>query len=162
MSGHYTDSSQKVPQSMVGSLLSSRTLGQGLSYAQWLAQSKMDIDFHTASGPVNVTAVSNAEITNLTGMAPVEGNHFPATFGHVMWGYDSGYYSYIWSEAFALDIFSQFQGQGIYNQTTGARYRGEILSQGDLKDADVLLRNFLGRDADSRAFMKKLNITQGQ
>ncbi len=161
MSGHYLDASQKVPQSMIGSMIAARNLGQGISYAQRLAQSKMDMDFHTASGPVDVNAVSNAEIANLTGLAPVEGNSFPATFGHLMGGYDAGYYSYMWSEAYALDIFSQFQAEGTNNQTTGLRYRNEILSQGDLKDADVLLQDFLGRPANSDAFLKKLNITQG-
>ena len=161
LSGHYLDASQKMPQSMIDSMIAARNLGQGLSYAQRLAQSKMDMDFHTASGPVDVNAVSNAELASLTGMAPVAGNSFPATFGHLMSGYDAGYYSYMWSEAYALDIFSEFQSQGTGNQTTGLRYRKEILSQGDLKDADILLRNFLGRAANSDAFLKKLNITQG-
>jgi len=161
-SGHYLDTSQKIPQSMVDSMLSARNLDQGITYAQRLAQSKMDMDFHTASGPVNVTAVSNAELERITGMAPVAGNHFPATFGHVMGGYDAGYYSYMWSEAYALDIFSEFQAQGTGNQTTGLRYRNEILSQGDMKDGDVLLHNFLGREPSSSAFLKKLGITQGK
>jgi len=160
-SGHYQNPSQKMPQSMVDSMLSARNLGQGITYAQRLAQSKMDMDFHTAKGPVDVTAISNSEITNITGMVPVAGNHFPATFGHVMGGYDAGYYSYMWSEAYALDIFSKFQEQGVYSQATGLRYRNEILSQGDLKDGDVLLRNFLGREPSSSAFLKKLNITEG-
>ena len=98
----------------------------------------------------------------ITGMKPIAGNSFPATFGHIMSGYDAGYYSYMWSEAYSLDIFSQFQKEGLSNQATGMRYRNAILSQGDLKDGDALLREFLGREPNSDAFFKKLNITQGR
>ena len=74
-------------------------------------------------------------------------------------GYDAGYYSYMWSEVYALDVFSEFKKDGLENQTTGLRYKNELLSQGDLHDGDVLLRDFLGREPNPNAFFKKLNIT---
>jgi thimet oligopeptidase len=160
LSGHYLDPSQKIPDDMRDRLIATRDLDQGLSYARQLAQSMIDMDYHTASGPVDVNAVSNAETERITGMAPIAGNSFPATFGHIMGGYDAGYYSYMWSNVYALDCFSQFQKEGLSNQATGLRYRNAILAQGDMKDGDALLREFLGREPNSDAFFKMLNITQ--
>jgi len=40
------------------------------------------------------------------------------------------------------------------------RYRHAILEQGDMKDGDVLLREFLGRDANSDAFFRRLGIAR--
>ena len=160
LSGHYLDSSQKMPSDMRDRLIATRDLDQGYTYARQLAQSKMDMDYHTASGPVDVNAISNARAESITGMAPIAGNSFPATFGHIMGGYDAGYYSYLWSNVYALDCFAQFQKEGLSNPATGLRYRDAILAQGDMKDGDALLREFLGREPNSDAFFRMLNITQ--
>jgi len=162
LSGHYLDSSQKIPSDMRDKLITARDLDQGYAYARQLAQSNMDLIYHTAIGQVDVNAVSNAELERITGMTPIAGNSFPATFGHIMSGYDAGYYSYMWSEAYALDCFAQFQKEGLSNASTGVRFRNAILAQGDMKDGDVLVREFLGREPNSDAFFRKLNITSGK
>jgi len=159
LSSHYS-TGEKMPEKMRDTLIATRDIGQGYYYATLLSRSKMDMDFHTASGPVDTIAVSNAMFEEITGMPAVPGNSYPATFGHLMGGYDSGYYSYMWSQTYAFDCFAQFQNEGLQNQTTGLRYRRAILEQGDMKDGDALLREFLGRDANSGAFFKKLGITR--
>ncbi len=160
LSGHYLNHSEKMPKDMQEKLIILRKFDQGIIYASRLALSQMDIDFHTATGPVNITEVSNEVRERIIGIKQIEGNHFPATFGHLMSGYDANYYSYIWTEVYALDCFSEFEKYGLDNQTTGMRFRNELLSQGDMKDGDELLRNFLGREPNTDAFLKKINITQ--
>jgi Zn-dependent oligopeptidase len=75
-----------------------------------------------------------------------------------MGGYDAGYYGYLWSEVYAADMFTQFQSAGLLNPEVGMRYRKTILENGNLKDAQDLLRDFLGREPNSEAFFKKLHI----
>jgi len=41
----------------------------------------------------------------------------------------------------------------------GRAYRREILEKGGSLDADEMLRNFLGREPDNRAFLRKLGIS---
>ncbi len=159
LSGHYLNSSEKMPQDMRDKLIMTRDLGQGITYSSRLAQSQMDLYFHTVKGPVDVTTVSNEIREEFSGITPITGNHYPATFGHLMSGYDAGYYSYIWSEVYALECFSEFEKNGLQDQATGMRFRNELLSQGDMKDGDVLLRNFLGREPNMDAFFKRMNIT---
>ena len=117
----------------------------------------MDIAFHTIDGPVNVTEVSDQFLLE-TGMPLVSGNHFPARFGHLMGGYDAGYYGYLWSMVYAQDIVEKFKQDGMTNVTTGMKFRDDILAPGNMEDGTVLLEKFLGRAPDSRAFHQRLGI----
>ncbi len=47
---------------------------------------------------------------------------------------------------------------GELNQNSGMRLRSEILSQGNMQDGGVLLKNFLGRDPGTEAFYDRLGI----
>ena len=99
------------------------------------------------------------ELREIMGIPAVEGGHFPASFGHLMGGYDAGYYGYLWSEVYAADMFTRFEREGLLNSTTGGDYRRFILESGSMREALDLLRDFLGREPNSEAFFKKLGIT---
>jgi len=86
-----------------------------------------------------------------------DGTHSITSFGHLN-GYAANYYGYLWSRVFAQDIFSVFEKKGIMDPATGERYRKQILQvAGSMQEMD-LLRNFLGREPNSEAFMKSLGL----
>lgn len=87
-----------------------------------------------------------------------EGTFFPASFGHLLSGYDAGYYGYLWSEVYGDDMWSRFDQEGIDNPDVGLAYRREILERGGSLDGIELLRLFLGREPNNEAFLKKLGI----
>ena len=87
-----------------------------------------------------------------------EGTYFLASFGHLMGGYDAGYYGYLWSEVFGDDMFSRFEDEGVLSPEVGGEYRREILEPNGTKDAYDMLRAFLGREPDNSTFLKKLGI----
>jgi thimet oligopeptidase len=160
LSGHYTNTSQKIPPELLDRVIAARDVGAGHYYGRQLANTYEDMTFHMAEGPVDVTNDSRRIYAEMTGIPQPEGIHHPASFGHLMGGYDAGYYGYLWSKVYAMEITSEFKHDGMTNKTTGMRYRQEILSRGNMEDGDVLLHNFLGREPGPAAFYSRLGIRQ--
>lgn len=73
-------------------------------------------------------------------------------------GYDAGYYSYLWSEAFAADLFGEFEANcgSILDPKLGARYKECILAPCATVDGDAMLRGFLGREPSLQRFFGRL------
>jgi len=157
ISGHYK-TGEKMPADMVQKIIAARDMDTGITYSRQLMIASEDMTFHTANGPVDVTKVSNSMYADIMGLQPIEGGHEPATIGHFMGGYDAGYYSYLWSKVYALNIFDKFERDGLTNATTGAEYRRWILERGNMEDGTVLLRGFLGKDPSVDVFYERLHI----
>jgi Zn-dependent oligopeptidase len=87
----------------------------------------------------------------------VEGTHFQTAFGHLN-GYGASYYGYLWSMVYAQDMFSVFDENGILDTNTGIRYRDIILASGSSKDELELVKEFLGREPNNKAFLKELGL----
>lgn len=77
------------------------------------------------------------------------------SFGHLT-GYGSKYYGYLWSKVYAKDMFKKIKESGLLNREIGDIYASKVLSQGGSKDPEVLLKDFLGRDPNSKAFFDDL------
>jgi thimet oligopeptidase len=158
LSGHYLDHSRKLPKELLDKMIEARDFNKGYYYSRQLTFALLDMSYHTAAGPVDVTAVYDKLFGEMIGVQSIEGGHFPASFGHLMGGYDAGYYGYLWSEVYAADMYSRFSKEGVLSPQVGADYRHAILEQGNMKEALDLLREFLGREPNSDAFFKKLGI----
>jgi thimet oligopeptidase len=159
VSGHYSDSKQKMPDDMIAKIVASRDFNRGYFYSRQLSLGLTDMALHTAQGPVDVTQTCQRIHKDVMGFDAVAGSHFCAGFGHLMGGYDAGYYGYLWSEVFAVDMFTAFEKDGLLSSKTGGRYRDTILEQGNMLDAVDLLTEFLGRAPNNSAFLKKLRIS---
>lgn len=158
LSGHYKNSQKKFPSDMLDKLIAARDFNQGYFYYRQLYFGFLDFNYHTTSGQLDVTSVSNQIYEEVFGIPPIPGGHFPATFGHLMGGYDAGYYGYLWSEVYAADMFSRFRERGVLNPELGLLYRRVILERGNMNSAVELLHEFLGREPNQQAFLKKLHI----
>ncbi len=86
-----------------------------------------------------------------------EVNHL-ASFGHMLGGYDAGYYGYLWAEVIGDDLFSRFEEEGVLSSSVGKDYREKILGPGGSKDANDLVKDFLGRDWSNNSFLKQKSL----
>lgn len=161
ISGHYLDHSQKLPKTLLDQMLAAKNFGQGIAYTKQLLYALFDMKIHTvstANSKVDVTQTYDQLYSDIVGDQPIAGGHFPQTFGHLMGGYDAGYYGYLWSEVYAQDMFSIFESGGLLSPEIGGKYRSSILERGNMADSIDNLEEFLGRKSNPDAFFKKLGI----
>jgi thimet oligopeptidase len=96
------------------------------------------------------------KMESTTPLGYVDGTMFPANFAHITnSSYGAGYYGYMWSEVLALDMLSAF-GDNIMNPAVGRRFRDVVLAQGGQRPAKDLVRDFLGREPNSKAFFNEI------
>lgn len=123
-----------------------------------------DIAFHTSewsdksdSSNFKAEEIESSAMTNLLLRTP--GCCTATNFSHIFCGgYASGYYGYKWAEVLDADIFSRFKEEGIFNQETAQRFRREILSRGGTQHPSILFKNFMGREPDNKALLKRMNL----
>ncbi|KAI9184250.1 metalloendopeptidase [Blastocladiella emersonii ATCC 22665] len=157
---HYK-TGEKMPADLIERLVATRNINAGMFNLRQLFFGLFDMEVHTRAvdnATVNTTELYNKlreEITLVPG-APNTFGH--ATFGHIVGGYDAGYYGYMWSLVFAADMYSRFEKDGIFNPATGLDYRREVLFPGSSRDEMESLRKFLGREPNSEAFLRKLGL----
>ena len=56
------------------------------------------------------------------------------------------------------DIFSRFKHDGIFNRDTAGQFRREILSKGGTEHPAVLFKNFMGREPDNQALLRRMGL----
>ena len=102
----------------------------------------------------------NVITESLSKIPSVEGAFPAASWYHPMMGYAAGYYGYLWSEAFAADLFSEFEAKkpNVCDPALGRKYRETILSPCATVDGDSMLQNFLGRGASLDPFLKRMGV----
>ncbi|MBT8248251.1 MAG: Zn-dependent oligopeptidase, partial [Acidimicrobiia bacterium] len=153
---HY-QSGEQIPQEMVGQLVAARDVNIAAASLRQAYFGILDLLLHDDAEKRDLDALDR-EAYEVNELPFPEGTFFLASFGHVMGGYDAGYYGYLWSKVFGDDMYSRFQSEGILNPSVGRAYRSVILEQGGSKDADTLLLEFLGRPPSNEAFLANLGL----
>lgn len=157
ISGHYKNPAEKLPEALIRKLIEAKNMDSGLVYLRQIFFSLLDLRYHTARGKVDTTKVYDKLMKKISLIPLSPDCHPQANFGHLMGGYEAGYYSYLWSEVIAQDLFGAFEASGVLNPETGKKYRELILAPGRSYDEAAQVEKFLGRPAGEDAFLKSID-----
>lgn len=157
LSGHFSDPNRKLPDELVDKMIKAKLLNVGLNTLRQLAFGLIDLDYHSLD-TVDSTEIYSKRMNEIMLIPIQDGTQPQASFGHLMGGYDSGYYGYMWSKVFAQDMFTRFESEGLLNTETGKDYLEWILKPGGEKEPMDLITGFLKREPSNEAFLKSLGL----
>jgi Zn-dependent oligopeptidase len=154
---HY-ETGESIPAALVERIVAAKNVASGIAALRQIYFGRIDLAYH-ANGREKDTDAIARELHDIAGFEFPEETHFQAGFGH-LFGYDAGYYGYMWSKVFGDDMFTRFEQAGLDDAEVGGDYRRLILERGGAVDGDVLVRDFLGREPNTDAFLRDLGLTE--
>ena len=154
------ETGEPIPADLVDRLVAVRDLNVGLHMMRQVSFGKLDLGMHAVDHEVDLMDVYR-ETYAYSRLPFREDTFMPASFGHLMGGYDAGYYGYLWAEVYGDDMFSEFSRVGITSPEVGMRYRNEVLATGGSRDAIDHLRAFLGREPNSDGIPRQARAEPG-
>jgi thimet oligopeptidase len=157
VSKHY-QTGKPLPDSLIKRMLALKHFRDGLNGTSQAFYSAYDLALHSGKPSADPLALWNTLSTELEAMPEMEGNLGPAGFGHLMSGYDAGYYGYLWSKVYAQDLYTRFAKEGPMNPRTGQAYREIVVGPAATQEPDTALQRFLGRPLSYDAFFAEMGI----
>ncbi len=149
---------EPIPGGLVERLVASRDLDVALKTLRQCYLGMVDLLLHGAEETVDIADADRAAFAATWGLPYHEGTLYPCQFGHLLGGYDAGYYGYLWAKVYGDDMFGRFEREGVTSTVVGADYRREILEPNGTRDPLELLRAFLGREPSPGTFLRLLGI----
>jgi thimet oligopeptidase len=153
----HADTGEVIPKELVERMRKAKDFGLGVQTRQQMFYASISLNFHMADpAKLNMDAEVKRLKAKYTPFAFVEGTKFQSNFGHLE-GYTALYYTYMWSLVIAKDLLTPFMKEGLMNTKWTYKYRDRILGAGGTKDAADLVKDFLGRPFNYKAFEKYLS-----
>ncbi|KUJ10490.1 putative Saccharolysin [Mollisia scopiformis] len=169
LSKHY-ETGEKIPDDLIEKQISVKHVNDALFNLRQLHFGLFDMKVHTPKTHEEVESFKVSEIYNTLrteicglkgpesfGLKPDWGNG-QATFGHLIGGYDAGYYGYLSSQVYSTDMFYSVFKKNPMDPKEGRRYRHTVLEKGGSQDEMKSLEDFLGRKPSTEAFYAELGL----
>lgn len=160
---HY-QTGEPIPPEYIERMQRARHFLVGYACLRQLSFGYLDMAWHTIGAPVaddlDVKAFEDEAWSKALILPPSpQGTMMSTSFGHIFsGGYAAGYYGYKWAEVLDADAFSVFRAEGIFSREVAERFRREILSQGDKREAMQLYKAFRGQEPTIDALLERDGI----
>ncbi|KAI5920605.1 peptidase family M3 [Camillea tinctor] len=170
LSNHY-QTGDKIPDDLIEKLISTKHVNDALFNLRQLHFGIFDMTVHSPASHEELEKLDASELYNrlraeIAGLNGPESLGEPntwgngqATFGHLIGGYDAGYYGYMTSLVYSADMFYSVFKKNPMDGKEGRRYRHTVLERGGSQEEMTTLEQFLGRKPNSDAFYAELGLT---
>jgi len=152
------ETGEVIPADMVEKLRKARLHMIGHDTMRQLSFAIFDFKIHTEPFGTPLKEVLRNTLIDLMGVAPSPVSLQPAGFGHMGGGYDAGYYGYLWLRVYAADMYTRFRDGKVLDPEVGKAYRQWILEKGSSMEEIDLVRGFLGREPNNKAFLESIGL----
>ena len=157
---HYK-TGEAIPQELIEKIDNSKYFNQGFETLEYIAASLLDMDWHviTETSEKDVAQFEKSSIEKMGLIPQIWPRYLTTNFIHIAtWGYESGYYSYLWSAVLDADAFESFMENGLFDKSTADSFRKNILSKGGSEDPMELYVKFKGRKPSVDALLKNRGL----
>ncbi len=158
----HVETGEPLPDALFERLQAAKNFQSAMGMMRQIEFSLFDVRLHHELEAPTASEVQTLlnDVRSQTSVVPVvDFNRFQNSFSHIFaGGYAAGYYSYKWAEVLSADAWSAFEEAGIFDPTTGQRFREEILEQGGARDAAELFVAFRGREPSVEPLLRHSGI----
>lgn len=159
---HHYKTGKPMPEELIAKIKKSSKFNQGFNTVEYMAAAILDLRYHQLVEPLteNVDVFEKNAMDSIGLIPEILPRYRSTYFSHIFdGGYSSGYYSYIWSEALDCDVYSAFTETGdIFNREVANAFRTKVLQWGNMKDSELMFREFRGRDVDIKPLLKQRDL----
>lgn len=146
---------EPIPAALVAKMNAARHFGEASYWRRQLGLANVSLGFHDQPAGFDLEPMW-LKLYDPYGPVPTpDGAHVYAAFG-ALEDYGAFYYTYVWSKAIALDLFTRFKAAGMRNPQVAMAYRKAVLDPGGSESAEDLIEHFLGRPMSTAAFRQML------
>lgn len=150
------ETGEVIPKELVERMRRAKKFGVGMWTVQQMFYASISLGFHSVDpNTLDMLATVKELQTKYTPFAYVDDTAFHLSFTH-LYGYSAIYYTYMWSLVIAKDMLTPFKQHGLMNTEWTYRYRDKVLVPGGSQDAADLVKDFLGREYNFKAFEEYL------
>lgn len=153
----HVETGATIPKDLVDKMRRADRFGKGAWASQQLLYAALALRLHQESpGKLDQLGLLKQLTKKYSPFAYVDGTRFHASFEHLI-AYSSMYYAYLWSRVIARDLLTPLDKKGLMTTDVTYAYRDKVLAAGGTKDAAELVKDFLGRAYNFKAFEKYLS-----
>jgi peptidyl-dipeptidase Dcp len=157
---HYK-TGEPIPDDLIRKIENSGHFNQGFETLEYTAASILDMDYHMISdtAQIDIQKFEENAIKQMGLIPEIWPRYMTTNFIHIAtWGYESGYYSYLWSAVLDSDAFEAFLEKGLFDKKTASSFRKNILSRGGSGPLMQMYVNFRGREPKVDALLKSRGL----
>lgn len=157
---HYK-TGELLPDELVQSIIDSQNFNVAYACLRQVSFGLLDMAWYTRQEAFDgdVEAYERKAWEKAQVLPQIENTCMSVQFSHIFaGGYAAGYYSYKWAEVLDADAFALFKQNGIFDSSTAASFRENILSKGGTEHPMTLYKRFRGQEPTIDALLIRNGI----